>query len=372
MITEMQCVKARERAELAAVGQFLHGVGMCRLEQPIAARGTRRIGDHERFVHELGDSSDGFPFRERRVRHDAGGGFQAEAAREHGQPPQHDAIGLGEQPMAPIESRAQRLVARQRRTAAAGEDVKPQIQSAGEPFYPERRRARGCKLDGERYAVEAAADGHDGSGVALAQVEMRVGGAGARDEEPHRIVAQRGREFRRLLGGKLQRAQAIGAFPVETERLLTGGEDAGARHGAQQRLRFPRRRADHVLAVVEHQQEPTPAQCRGEPLRGPAAGAALQAQGRVDGARDQLGIGQGRELRKPDTIGKLLEHRPRGLEPEPRLADTPGADHGHEAVVAQELAQLPQLRLAADEIRHRRRQVGWRLPRRLGSGTRRR
>ena len=32
-------------------------------------------------------------------------------------PPQHDAIGLGEQPMAPVESRAQSLMARQRRAA---------------------------------------------------------------------------------------------------------------------------------------------------------------------------------------------------------------------------------------------------------------
>src|SRR6185437_17088138 len=93
------------------------------------------------------------------------------------------------------------------RAAASGEHVKSQIQPARQPLDPERRGARGGELDGEWNAVQAATDGGDRRGVALAEVKMRIGGAGAGDEQPHRIMAQGGRELRGLLGGELQRTE---------------------------------------------------------------------------------------------------------------------------------------------------------------------
>jgi hypothetical protein len=177
-------------------------------------------------------------------------------------------------------------------------------------------------------------------------------------------VAQGGCEPGGHLDGKLQRTQPVGALAVESQRLLTGREDAGAGHGAQQCFRLPRRRRDEMLAIVEHEQQLPPAQGGREPLRGPASRAALQAERRVDGARRQVRIGEGRELREPDAIGKFLEHGPRRLEPEARLADAAGPHERDQPVVAQQLAHFPQLGLAADEIRHRRRQVGRDVPRR--------
>src|SRR6185437_16984275 len=101
--------------------------------------------------------------------------------------------------------------------------------------------------------------------------------------------------------------------------LLTRRQDARAGYGPQQHIRLARCRTDTMLAVIEHQQEPASAQRSREPLGCPGC-SALQAQGRIDRARDEIGIGQGRELGEPYALRKRFERGARDLETEPRLA----------------------------------------------------
>ncbi len=122
--------------DLAAFGEFFERVGPRRLEQPKPRNGTADIRRNED--------------RTRRG--------QGKAAGKDRQAAQHDALGLREQLVAPVERRPQRLVPRQRSAEAAREQVKPIIEPGRNLWYPEHTTARCRQFDGERYAVEATAN----------------------------------------------------------------------------------------------------------------------------------------------------------------------------------------------------------------------
>src|SRR5439155_3048295 len=152
-------VASPEALELAALEELFAGVRARRLEQPIRRGSAAEVGRNERLGHEVRHALDDVRARELRARRDRGGGVEREASREHRQPPQDDALRLGQQLVAPVERRAQRLLARQRRAAAACEEPEAIVEPRRDAFDAERGDARGGELDGERHAVEAAADG---------------------------------------------------------------------------------------------------------------------------------------------------------------------------------------------------------------------
>src|SRR2546425_4605035 len=85
----------------------------------------------------------------------------------------HDALDVGEQLVAPVERRAEGLMARQPRPAAFGEEVKPIAEAAGNAVDAERGDTRRRQLDRERNAVEPPADARRDDRVARMGVVPR-------------------------------------------------------------------------------------------------------------------------------------------------------------------------------------------------------
>ena len=144
------------------------------------------------------------------------------------------------------------------------------------------------------------------------------------------------------------------------------------RIGAQHRLGHVRRRLDHVLAIVEDEQEAPPAERRRHPLGRLRGGGEREPERDRDGDRHQPGIRERRELGDPHPVGEARELLPRDLQAQPRLADAAGADQRDEPVSSQHLRHLRERSRAADQIRGRRWEVRrrWGLRRRHGRGGR--
>ena len=174
-------------------------------------------------------------------------------------------LGLVEQVPAPVDHRAQRLVARQRRTAAAGEQPEPVVQAAGDLRRGHRAQAGGGQLDRQRHAVEPAADGEHRAEVGLDGEAGPHGGAPVGQQAYGRIVEHFLDGDARVVVRERQRRHRPQRLPRDAERLAAGGEDAHARAVGQDAVGEPGARVDQVLAVVQHDQQPLVGQRGHEP-----------------------------------------------------------------------------------------------------------
>ncbi len=172
-----------------------------------------------------------------------------------------------------------------------------------------------------------------------------------------------------ILQWHTERRHLINAFAVYAQRLATGGHHAGHCADAQQCLCHARGRVDHVLAVVQYQQQLLrPYHC-GHPLDGMRTGGERQSQCARNGRGDQRRIRQRRQLGQPYAIGELGQQLARGFYAEPRLADAPGTGQRYEPAARSKIQHLFQFRFPADHIRRRHRQI---RPRRREFGGERR
>ena len=98
------------------------------------------------------------------------------------------ALLVVEQVVAPVDQRAQRLLARQRRAIAAGQQTEAIGQPRRDLLDRQRAHARGGQLERERNAVEALADAGDRRRVVVGDRERRLRRQRALDEQPRRRV----------------------------------------------------------------------------------------------------------------------------------------------------------------------------------------
>jgi hypothetical protein len=117
----MLCMPPFDFVDLASFGEFLQPVGASRLQHPIARIARSRIGDDQRALNQPRQEIDDCESVDGRIGGDGGGSVDVEAAGKNRQPPQHDALVLGQQIVAPVERGAQRLVTRQRGARSARE-----------------------------------------------------------------------------------------------------------------------------------------------------------------------------------------------------------------------------------------------------------
>ena len=202
-------------------------------------------------------------------RHDLLGGGQRETAREHGQAAEDRPLVLGEQVMAPVEGRAQGLVAERRRAGPADQDREHVVQPLRQLAGGQDPHPRGGQLDRERQAVDAAAHLQDRGGVVVREPERRQHQLRPLLEEPDRVVrGQRGRGRCRPVLGQRERRDRPAPLPVHAEHLAAGGEDGQGRAGAEQPLGEVGRGGRQVLAVVQDEQQRCVAHMLGDCLRG--------------------------------------------------------------------------------------------------------
>ena len=114
---------------------------------------------------------------------------------------------------------------------------------------------------------------------------------------------------------------------------------------------------DHVLAGVQHQQQPPAGERLRHALRRDFAAAKIEPDRRGNGDGHEAGIGERRKLGQPHTVGKLRQQLARGRESEPRLADAAGAGQGDEPVGRGKVQDLLELVVPADQLGNRLRQV---------------
>jgi len=182
-------VASRDLIEFAALCEFLERVGSRRLEQPIPRRCAAEIRRDERLRDQIRGAADDIRAGDLVSRRYGIRRLQCEAAGKDCQAPQDHTLGLREQPIAPVKRRRQCLVPRQRRAAAARQQVETIIEAGRNLFDPERGRTRCRQLDRQWDAVEMSADCDDrGHGALVRRVRLRR--ARPCNEQPHRAVSQ--------------------------------------------------------------------------------------------------------------------------------------------------------------------------------------
>jgi len=299
-------VASRDLLEFAALHEFLERVGPRRLEQPIPPRCATEIRREERLrdqVRAVDDFRAGdLANRRYRTRR-----LQCEAAGKDCQAPQDHTLGLRQQLIAPVERRPQRLVPRQRRAAAARQQVETIIEAGREVFDPERGRTRCRQLDRQRDPVEAPADCGDRRHGALVRREMRLRRARPRNEQPHGAVSQRVRRVLAALRRHRERRHQVETLTLCSQRLAARRHYARCRVGAKHCFGHACRGADEMLAIVEHQQE----LFRGERIRDAfgrySAAGEVETELSGDGDRHEVGIRKRRELDSPNPVGEFWQ-----------------------------------------------------------------
>ena len=115
------------------------GVLAHRLQQPVARCAVARLGQHQRLVHQRVSRSSTPSPSIAVAGADRLGRLERPAPGEDRQPPEQRALRLAEQVVAPVDQRAQRLLARQGRPAAAGQQPEAVVQPGGDLL--DRQRA---------------------------------------------------------------------------------------------------------------------------------------------------------------------------------------------------------------------------------------
>ena len=243
---------------------------------------------------------------------------------------EHRALVRLEQVVAPVERRAQRLLARKRRAAPAGEQLEAVLQADVDLVDRQRVRARRSELERERNAVEVVADGRDRRRGAFRQPEGGLLQADALDEHLRGFGARQRLEIAAGRGQR-QRRHRIDLLAGDLELLAAAREDANLRRGQQQRGGERGAGVDQVLAIVEQQQQTPRLEMTAERLREVDTGALAHAQHLRDRARHQRRIGDRAELDEPHAVGIRVVRFGRHLQREARLAD---AAHAHAASAA--------------------------------------
>lgn len=180
-------------------GELLQRVAAGRVQQAVA-RGDGTIGNHQRTVDQRAQHIHHGPGIQPFVGHHLLGQFQRKAAQKHAQAAKHGLLSGIQQAIAPFECGAQGFLPRGRAPATAVEQAQAFVQRAGQRHQAQQRHAGRGQLDGQRQAVQAAADIHHRGQVLRGQCEAPVGRLGALGKQRHRATFAGHVQRRALVG----------------------------------------------------------------------------------------------------------------------------------------------------------------------------
>ena len=235
------------------------------------------------------------------------------------------------------------LGGREQREAA----IEPAEHGRGREQSDARRR----QLDREREAVEPRTDLLDRLGVLAVRLESRSGGARPLDEE----LGRRGR---------LERRHRVLALRANPERRAARHEHLQTRRGRDE-LGDLRRRRQHVLEVVEHEQGALVAELAGEALRVGVGRAELLGKR----SEHETGIGERLQLDEHGSAREVACRRGGSSERQPRLTGAARPRERDEADlgVGEQCLHRLELGVPADERDLGLRQLRTVQPPRLGA-----
>jgi hypothetical protein len=192
------------------------------------------------------------------------------------------------------------------------------------------------KLDRQRQTVETLAQLLDGQLGRLVGQEIGPALSGALKEQAPGIV---GSEW----------IQPPHGLAVHRERLATRGQDADLRARVQQRRGQLRTFVDHVLAVVEDDQEVALGQVLTERVERFGSTAAPKAE-HASGLSCDLGrLCSRREVDEPYAVEPTSELPPSYFDRQPRLANAARSGQRHQPPPAKYLTDTVEVSRPADE-----------------------
>ena len=259
-------VTVRHGGRLAGRDELFARVLADRLEHPVPHRVA--VHEHERAIDEAGQTV----FQVEGIHpagvvaDDPGRHRDRPAPAEHRQAPEQAAVLVVEEVPAPIDHRVERLLARDGRPAAPGQQTEPVAQPHRDVVRRHRRDARRRELDRQRDAVESLADLDDRGHVGIAKRERRVGGGGPLGEQPDGLRRGRAARCRPRVTGRLpigerrppgRTGTAAGGRPRRGPRAPRGSWSgcAGPARSRAAVRRTVRDAVDEVLGVVEQEQQ---------------------------------------------------------------------------------------------------------------------
>jgi len=330
------CPHGRAFAGFGQLGEREQAAGF---EQPVARR-LAGIDGEERAVDQLGQQVDAIHRVEAGHRDHAHRHLEREAAREDAELAERRLLLGAEQAMAPVHGCAERLLARGRGAAEGAQQAKALVEPGRHAADAEQRATRRRQLDGQRRAVELAAELEHGGDVVVVDAGAPVGRLQALVEQGDR--AERQRLGSAGLAGTLRHVEA--AEPEDALVRHAQGHLAGHQH-VQGRGRLDEgfgdggHGVDQVLGVVEQQQRIERSHGGEQRGQGIAIGRDRHLQGVRHGAGDQRRIGQRGQLDRGHAVGVALAQGPEGVGGQARLADAAGAGDGDQPVRTDERQQ---------------------------------
>ena len=248
-------------------------------------------------------------------------------------------------------------MARQPRPAAFGEEVEPIAEAAGNAVDAERGDTRRRQLDRERNAVEPPADARRDDRVARMGVVPRFRRVRPHVEEPDGSMARHILHVDVVVDGHVEGRHTIDVLLGGAQRLAARGEHPRQWARPQHGLGHRGGHLDHVLAIVDDEEQMLGPQGHRDAVGGHRTGPERQAEGGSDGDRDEVGIGERPELREPGAIEEPWQQLPRRLERQSCLADATRAGQGHEAVCDDQVRDVAERSLPPDQLGLRRGKV---------------
>ncbi len=152
------------------------------------------IHDNQRFGHQIGQVVDCAAGRLCCIRNHCGSGLDREAAGKDAERIEKRLLVPIQQAVTPIDDGPHGPMPRHGRAAAWPQQLEAVVETGNEAFDPQHLDARRGELDGQRQAVEPAADLGDRRSVRIGQREVFDNRACTFDEQLH------GGESCRLLG----------------------------------------------------------------------------------------------------------------------------------------------------------------------------
>ena len=302
---------------------------------------------------------------------------QRAATGKHRQAPVQHLLGPGQQVVAPVDQQLQRALARRHGGVAGAEQGKAGAKLGGDGPHRQHPHPGGGQFDRQRNAFDPAANLHHRRRVVGIQAEGRLGTGRAVGKQSDGGVLQQlacggrvslgsrasGASASRHIGqlGQAQRRHRVRQLTGHPQHFAAGGQQLDARPGLQQRLGQAGRCVQHMLAVVQDQQQLPVSDKLAQRIGHRPARRLFDAQHAGHCLRHPLSgllqVLQRRQLNKPHAVGKAVHQLTAQRRRQARFADAARAQKRDQPVLRQQAVQLGQHLLAVDEAVQRLGQV---------------